>query len=191
MARRHSSFLRNSAVAGVLVLVLATPVFAFAEIEPGKEPGEQPGKSIDLRPVSIQYGSSELITKGPEKKLILKGAVMATQGDLSIRAERVEASFQSSPGAIRRITADGGVTVTSGETIGRAERAEFDNEARTVTLSGGPTVLDQGAILRAETIILHIDESRIECTRCSVEVDPARVNLDGPLRTLEKVREKR
>lgn len=152
---------------------------------------EEKGTALDLKPISIQYGSSELITKGSEKKLILKSAVMATQGDLAIRAERVEASFDSSARSIRRITADGGVTVTSGDMIGRAERAEFDNEKRTVTLSGGPTVLDQGAILRAETITLHVDESRVECARCSVEVDPARVNLDGPLKTLEKVREKR
>lgn len=168
-------------LASAIVLAFSSP--ALAE--------EEKGKTLDLKPVSIHYGSSELITKGAEKKLILKGAVMATQGDLSIRAERVEASFESSPGAIRRITADGGVTVTSGDMIGRAERAEFDNAARTVTLSGGPTVLDQGAILRAETITLHVDESRVECARCSVEVDPARVNLDGPLKTLEKVREKR
>src|SRR5688572_29223956 len=128
-----------------LLALLSSP--AFAQTDPVTE-------AVKLLPISIDWDQSDTIRTGAETKLLLKGNVMARQGDVSVRADRVEATYLNTPRQISRIVAEGEVTVTWGTKMARADRAEFDNAGRTIRLVGAPTVVEEWGILAAREITL-------------------------------------
>src|SRR4051812_4578534 len=65
-----------------------------------------------LKPIDIDADLFEV--SGKEKRGVFKGNVVARQGDITIRATKVEASYSKESHGITKAVADGGVTVTSG-----------------------------------------------------------------------------
>lgn len=126
-----------------------------------------------LQPIDIDADVFE--ADGREKRGVFRGNVIARQGDVTIRAERIEARYSRQANAITTAAADGGVTVTSGGKVGKASRAEFDNARRTVILTGDPRLWEEGTVLEGRRIVFHVDDGRVECFECSVDVDPARI----------------
>lgn len=143
---------------------------------PTKAPGEIDTASLPkeaLKPIDIDADVFEVNAK--EKKGVFKGNVVARQGDVTIRAMRVEALYSKQANAIVKAVAEGGVTVTSGTKVGKADRAEFNNDQRTVVLSGEPRLWEEGSLLEGREIIFHVDDGRVECYECSIDLDPTRL----------------
>ena len=126
-----------------------------------------------LKPIDIDADVFEV--SGKDKRGVFKGNVVARQGDITIRASRVEANYSKEAHGITKAVADGGVTVTSGTKVGKSDRAEFNNDQRTVILTGEPRLWEEGSVLEGKQIIFHVDDGRVECFECSIDVDPAKV----------------
>lgn len=130
-----------------------------------------------LKPIDVDADVVEFDAK--EKKGTFRGNVVARQGDVTVRAMRVEAIYAKQEGAntttISKAVAEGGVTVTSGTKVGKADRAEFNNDQRTIVLSGEPRLWEEGSLLEGREIVFHVDDGRVECFECSIDVDPTRL----------------
>ena len=134
-----------------------------------------------LKPIDIDADVFEV--SGKEKRGVFRGNVVARQGDVTIRAERVEATYSKEVKGITKAVADGGVTVTSGTKVGKSNRAEFDNETRTIILTGEPRLWEEGSVVEGKTITFHVDDGRVECFDCSIDVDPSKVqNLQNDIK---------
>ena len=108
-------------------------------------------------PISIDAERLEYLEK--EQKFIYSGNVIAKQGDATLKAPKMiifldrDASGKPSPGPasadssmneqIKRIEAEGGVTVTSKDQVGTGDRGYYDKPNNKVYLIGNP-VLTQG-----------------------------------------------
>lgn len=126
-----------------------------------------------LKPIDVDADVFEV--SGKEKRGLFRGNVVARQGDVTIRASRVEAFYSKTLSAIVKAVADGGVTVTTGAKVGKADKAEFNNEQRTIVLTGEPRLWEEGSVLEGRQIVFHVDDGRVECFECSIDVDPARL----------------
>ena len=152
-----------------------TPV-ASASPKPTVDPRTIDTSSLPkeaLKPIDIDADVFEVNAK--EKIGVFKGNVVARQGDVTIRATRVEALYSKQANAVVKAIAEGGVTVTSGAKVGKADRAEFNNDQRTVVLSGEPRLWEEGSLLEGREIIFHVDDGRVECFECSIDLDPTRL----------------
>lgn len=169
--------LPNAATPTPIVVAQAeTTPAATPKPTPTKAPGEIDTASLPkeaLKPIDIEADIFEVNAK--EKKGVFRGSVVARQGDVTIRANRVEALYSKQANAIVKAVAEGGVTVTSGAKVGKADRAEFNNDQRTVVLSGEPRLWEEGSLLEGREIIFHVDDGRVECFECSLDLDPTRL----------------
>ena len=126
----------------------------------------------NLLPIDVKAAHSVLELRGEHRHASLTGSVVARQGDLTLRAPAVEATYAPGSAGIERIIALQGVEVTQGERVAKADHAEFDNASHTITLTGEPRVWDGDNIVQGTKIVLHVDDQRVECYECSADVDP-------------------
>ncbi len=158
-------------VGGRVEARLVPAILEQAESPPGEPiPGTKPE---ELRPIDVDADQFEL--SGRDTRGVFRGNVVARQGDVTIRATAVDATYSQKANAIVQAVATGEVTVTSGAKVGKSERAEFDNGRRTVVLSGEPRLWEEGTVLEGREIVFHVDDGRVECFDCSIDVDPERI----------------
>ena len=86
------------------------------------------------------------------------GNVIIAQGDMRLAAPQVVVVYAEAAGRIDRLEATGGVTLVSGEEAAEANRADYDIEGGTVTLSGNVLVTQGGNALTAERMIVNLDD---------------------------------
>ena len=156
--------------------VASTPAAVAATPETVASPAPTAASSLPkeaLKPIDIDADVFEV--SGKEKRGVFRGNVIARQGDVTIRASRVEATYSATVKGITKAVAEGGVTVTTGTKVGKSDRAEFNNDERTIVLSGEPRLWEEGSILEGKQIVFHVDDGRVECFECSIDVDPSKV----------------
>ncbi len=124
--------------------------------------GDGPGLSVESARASWDL-------KG--QNVVFEDEVVAVRGAFTLRCARLEASFDS-PEQLSRATASGDVSVTHGERVARGERAVLDVAAGQLELTGAPSLVEGGRSLRGERIVLYLDDERLECDRCTLEIAP-------------------
>jgi lipopolysaccharide export system protein LptA len=167
-------------VALPFLMLLALP--AQARRKPKAAPAASPVASLPpeaMQPIAINAKHFEI---GRDKTGVFTGNVVAKQGEVTIRAQEVVASYSAQAKAVVRAIAKGGVTVTSQEKVGQAERAEFDNDARTVVLSGEPRLWEDNNLMEGERIVFHVDDGTVECFECHGAIDPERLGDEAKKR---------
>ncbi len=138
---------------------------------PTATPGALPKEA--LQPIDIDADVFEV--DGRVKKGTFRGRVIARQGDVRLMADQIEAEYSKNANGIVKAIAQGQVTVTSGAKVGKASKAEFNNDQRTIVLSGDPRLWEEGTVLEGREIVFHVDDGRVECFECSIDVDPTRI----------------
>jgi len=78
------------------------------------------------------------------------------------RGKRSPADLQAER-KVKTITASDNVKFVQGDRMATAGKAVYDNAKRTISLTGGPPRLWQGAdVVEADTIVIYLDENRTE-----------------------------
>ncbi|MGA8602433.1 MAG: LptA/OstA family protein, partial [Beijerinckiaceae bacterium] len=141
-------------VIGALMLV-AGPAFAQ------KSPVLPGASSKD--PVSIDAGKLDYFDK--DQKLVYSGAVVASQGESRLKASVLtiflEPAANTSAGhQMRRMEAQGPVTVTAKDQIGAGDAAVYDKAENKVFLTGHVT-LSQGAnVTKGERLVYDLNTNQ-------------------------------
>jgi lipopolysaccharide export system protein LptA len=141
--------------AGTLAAAAATPALAQ------KSPVLPGASSKD--PVSIDAGKLDYFDK--EQKLVYSGAVVASQGESRLKASVLTIFLESAPSVstghqMRRMEAQGPVTVTAKDQIGTGDGAVYDKAENKVYLTGHVT-LSQGAnVTKGERLIFDLNTNQ-------------------------------
>ncbi len=122
--------------------------------------GEGPGLSIESSHASWDLS---------QHNVVFEGDVRAVRGAFTLSCERLEASFDS-PEQLSEAVASGEVTVNHRGRVATGQRAVLDVQAGRLVLEGEPSVRQGERSLSGERITLFLDDERLECDRCSLEI---------------------
>jgi lipopolysaccharide export system protein LptA len=147
---------RIVALAAALGVAAAAPALAqkTSPVLPGASPKE---------PVAIDAGKLDYFDK--DQKLVYSGAVVATQGESRLKASVLTIFLESAPTSsaghqMRRMEAQGPVTITSKDQIGTGDSGVYDKAENKVFLTGRVT-LSQGAnVTKGERLVYDLNTNQ-------------------------------
>lgn len=119
----------------LLAMFLAAPALAQTGINLGNLSADP------SQPVEIE--AEQLNVVQDTGKAVFSGNVVVGQGDLRLRANQIEVTYDDTTGDVTFLTATGGVTFVTPTEEAEAQRAVYDLKAETLTLSGN-VLLSQG-----------------------------------------------
>ena len=96
-------------------------------------------------------------TKGT---ITYKGRVVTTQGDMTLRSETLTADYGPDMKQIKQIVAEGKVNVTQGNRVATGEKAVFDDQAKTVTLTGNPIMRQGNSQISGSRVIYFVEQDK-------------------------------
>lgn len=108
------------------------------------------------------------------RQAVFEGSVVAKRGPFELRCARLEVESDSA-GQPTRAVATGGVRVSRPPWTASGAKAELRLSEGVLTLSGAPRVSDGQSELTGEQVVLHLDDERVACDRCTLVLpDPLR-----------------
>ncbi len=123
------------------------------------DPGE--GEWVDQRePIDIVSDEVETYTR--ENRAIFRGNVVVRQKDVTIYSDSIEAVMVKEGKGIDRVIASGNVILQQGERVARCQNAVFDNNERSILLTGDPEVSEGENRVSGETIVVDLSQNRVE-----------------------------
>jgi lipopolysaccharide export system protein LptA len=149
-----------------------------------KEDGDRKDDSKSLKldqPVNISSDSLEYSNK--DNTAIFRGNVVARQGDMSMFADQMEATYagksgeKNEKGGIKELAATGNVKIIQGERIATGQKIVFYGDEQKIVATGNPRVWqgDNVIVGKKITVYLKQDRSVVEGTsqdRVSATIQP-------------------
>jgi lipopolysaccharide export system protein LptA len=96
-------------------------------------------------------------TKGT---ITYKGRVVTTQGEMTIRSETLTADYTADMKQIKQIVAEGKVNATQGNRVATGDKAVFDDQAKTVTLTGNPIMRQGNSQISGSRVIYFVEQGK-------------------------------
>jgi lipopolysaccharide export system protein LptA len=146
-------------------ILLASAVLALAAsagVAAAQKSPVLPGAS-SKEPVSIDAAKLDYFDK--DQKLVYSGAVVATQGESRLKASVLTIFLEPAPAnsnghQMRRMEAQGPVTITAKDQIGTGDSGIYDKSENKVFLTGHVT-LSQGAnVTKGERLVYDLNTSQ-------------------------------
>ncbi len=118
----------------------------------------------------IQIKSDRLEAHQKERQVIFLGHVVATQGDLTIRGDRMTIFYSEGGGAevtgndlgerLDRIEVEGNVRISQSKTVATARNAVYYRSNNKVVLTGEPRVQRDKDVIQGSSITLFLDSEK-------------------------------
>ncbi len=111
----------------------------------------------------ISYSADNLEYIDGQRRLVLTGDVDIVQDDARIRASRVTMFFSGggsaglASGDVDRMVAEGDVYYVRPQQQARGDRAVYETSTDTVTFTGNVVMAGDGAVVRGESMVLHMN----------------------------------
>jgi lipopolysaccharide export system protein LptA len=145
--------------------LLATPAVIFSgdAATPAKEePKQKSGSSaFEFNKKDPIYITADWMEFDQTKNSITyKGRVVTVQGEMTIRSETLTADYNPEMKQIRQIVAEGKVNATQGNRVATGDRAVFDDQAKTVTLTGNPVMRQGNSQISGSRVIYFVEQDR-------------------------------
>jgi lipopolysaccharide export system protein LptA len=94
--------------------------------------------------------------------LMYQGQVVATQGDMTMRSDKLTTYFDPDLQQIKQAIAEGKlVQVTQGDRVATGTKAVFDGVSQTMTMTGNPMMRQGNSQISGEKIIYYMVEDRM------------------------------
>ncbi len=137
-----------------LLLLLVMTVPAGAAEKPAALRSDEAGR----QPIEITADTLNADSDG--RTVTFEGNVVATQGDVTLHADRLYAEYSRGQNAIEKITADGNVRVVQEGREARAAHAVFYNLEQRIVLSGGADLQQGENTLKGDSVTIYLRENR-------------------------------
>jgi len=106
-------------------------------------------------PVSFDAGSIDFDDRA--NRVVLSGNVVVNQAGLSVRSNRMLASYTDDGSLdVQRITANGGVVVTRANERASGDVAVYDFGKRIITMAGNVSLSRGGDTLKGERLVINL-----------------------------------
>ena len=107
------------------------------------------------------YITSDWMEVDQKKNTITyKGRVVTIKSEMTMRSETLTAVYDPEMKQIKQIIADGKVNAVQGNRMATGDKAIFDDQAKTVTLTGNPVMRQGNSQITGSRIIYYIDQDR-------------------------------
>ena len=148
----------------IFLLLLATPALILSgdAPTPDKEEAKQKGSSaFEFNKKDPIYITADWMEFDQTKNTITyKGRVITIQGEMTIRSEILTADYNPEMKQIRQIVAEGKVNATQGNRVATGDKAVFDDQAKTVTLTGNPVMRQGNNQISGSRVIYFVEQDR-------------------------------
>jgi len=105
----------------------------------------------------VDYVADRIELQDRQKRVILSGNVVISQGDLRLTAARTTVAYDNDGGVkIRRIDATGGVTATRGTENARGDVAVYDFNRRIITMVGNVALRRGSDTLNGQRLVIDL-----------------------------------
>lgn len=142
-----------------IFILFFTPIAVVAEVENSKAPSLF-DTEFGNEPTYIKSGS--LTLKQNERVFSYSKHVEMLQGDMLLTSELLDGAYNQD-NQIQSMVASKNVVITKGENIrATGERAHFESDKETMTLTGSPELIQGESVLTADTVIIYLAEDRSE-----------------------------
>ena len=155
-----SSVLR---VALFIYLLSASTVVALGAAATAEkdESQKKSGPAFELNKKDPIYINSDWMEFDQTKGTITyKGRVVTTQGDMTIRSETLTAEYTPDMKQIKQIVVEGKVNATQGNRVATGEKMVFDDQAKTVTLTGNPIMRQGNSQISGTRVVYFIEQDK-------------------------------
>lgn len=115
----------------------------------------------DDQPLSVRSDELEATEKDRARTLIFRRNVEVRRGDLTLRADWLQAFYPPDAKQPSHLAARGGVTVAQGTRSARCDRADYDHAAERIVCSGGAELRDGDDRIVGEQIAFDLAERRV------------------------------
>jgi len=106
----------------------------------------------------VNYAADRIELQDRQKRVVLSGDVVITQGDLRLTAGRTTVAYTDADSLrIQRIDATGGVVVTRGSERAQGAAGVYDFNRRVIVLSGGVALRRGGDTLNGGRLTIDLD----------------------------------
>jgi lipopolysaccharide export system protein LptA len=89
-----------------------------------------------------------------------KGRVVTIQGEMTVRSETLTADYNPDMKQIKQIVAEGKVNATQGDRVATGEKVVFDEQTKTVTLTGNPIMRQGNSQISGSKVIYFVENDR-------------------------------
>ncbi|HEU5464447.1 MAG TPA: lipopolysaccharide transport periplasmic protein LptA, partial [Candidatus Binatia bacterium] len=150
----------------LLILVCALMLLASSDHDaygasPGKEGGDKGGSSFEFNKKDPIYITSDWMEVDQKKNTIsYKGRVVTVQNDMTMRSEVLTAYYDPEMKRLKQIVAEGKVNATQGNRVATGDKAVFDDEAKTVTLTGSPVMRQGNSQVSGVKVVYYIEQDK-------------------------------
>jgi lipopolysaccharide export system protein LptA len=104
----------------------------------------------------------------------LSGGVVARRGPVRVQCAEMVVTL-SGPGRVEQAVAKGDVRITHGKRVGRSRSALLSTADGRIVLTGSPVLRDGANQMTGSRIVLFLDEERVVCDDCRLQIDPEAV----------------
>jgi lipopolysaccharide export system protein LptA len=138
--------------------VILGPVRGASKID---EKSKRDDSGFELNKKEPIYITSDWMEVDQKKNTITyKGRVVTIQSEMTMRSERLTAVYDPEMKQIKQIIAEGKVNAVQGNRMATGDKAVFDEQAKTVTLTGNPVMRQGNSQVTGSRIIYYIDQDR-------------------------------
>jgi lipopolysaccharide export system protein LptA len=131
-----------------------------------------PGVNRD-DPISIKSDELEVLPHEGGRRLIFSRNVTVAQGDIRLRADRLEAIYPQGRSQPERLTATGHVTVRQGERRARCQKATYLRTSQMIYCQGKAEVVEGCDRVRGDEIEFDLQRDRVRVNgAASVVIQP-------------------
>jgi lipopolysaccharide export system protein LptA len=89
-----------------------------------------------------------------------KGRVVTVQSEMTMRSETLTAYYDPEMKQMKQIIAEGKVNATQGNRVATGQKAVFDDQAKTVTLTGSPVMRQGNSQVSGVKIVYFIEQDK-------------------------------
>jgi lipopolysaccharide export system protein LptA len=144
--------------AGLFVALFALPPAMTSAAE------AQKGKSTE----ALQFNKNDPITitsdrmEADRKKnfIVYSGRVVAVQGEMTLKSNTLTAHFNPDMKGFKEIIAEGNVNITQSDRVATGSRAVFNDQQKTITLTGNAMIRQGNSEVSGPRIIFFIEQDR-------------------------------
>ncbi|HWO41320.1 MAG TPA: lipopolysaccharide transport periplasmic protein LptA [Candidatus Eisenbacteria bacterium] len=131
---------------------------ASAKPEPAKKSESQGFEFNKKDPIYITADWMEVDQK--KQTITYKGRVVTVQADMTMRSHTLTAYYDPEMKRIKQIVAEGKVQAVQGTRMATGEKAVFDDQAKTITLTGSPVMRQGNSQVTGTKIVYYIEQDR-------------------------------
>jgi lipopolysaccharide export system protein LptA len=95
-----------------------------------------------------------------QNTITYKGRVVTVQAEMTMRSETLTAHIDPETKQMKQIIAEGKVNATQGNRVATGQKAVFDDQAKTVTLTGSPVMRQGNSQVSGVKIVYFIEQDK-------------------------------